>query len=70
MRAARRPAPRTRSADRWEAGVQAGLEDGVADSMTWRTSEALAGECPPWLEYRGIEDVAIWLLDMIDEMAH
>ena len=42
----------------------------MADSMTWRTSEALAGECPPWLEYRGIEDVAIRLLDMIDEMAH
>ena len=52
-----------------EAGVQA-LEGGVADSMTWRTSEALAGECPPWLEYRGIEDAAIRLLDMIDEMAH
>ena len=51
--------------------MQAGLEGGVADSMTWRTSEALAGECPRgWSPHRGIEDAAIRLLDMIDEMAH
>ena len=50
--------------------MQAGLEGGVADSMTWRTSEAVAGERRPRLAYRGIEDAAIRLLDMIDEMAH